>query len=235
MQKAADIGLLLLHALPLDGRMWRHQCKLWADKTYAPTLYGFGDTLTDWAEGCLARVPHARCVVVGCSVGGSCALEIMHHAPERVAAAILIGTKARHDPNPAQLDAHLQTLRDHGVAQAWARDWRPLFGPDDATGALEIATDIALAQSAAHLRNGLKAFHTRPSSEDTVRHSTVPIHIVTGAQDRLPGRAYAQHLANLSPNAKLHVFENCGHYVPLMKPAQLNALIQDTLHAVSQT
>ncbi len=107
MTPQSDIALLLLHALPLDGRMWEHQRGIKPELTYAPNLYPFGDSLGDWASGCLDLVKQQQIVVVGCSVGGSCALEILNRAPERIAATILIGTKARHDPDPALFFRHL--------------------------------------------------------------------------------------------------------------------------------
>jgi pimeloyl-ACP methyl ester carboxylesterase len=40
-----------------------------------------------------------RLIVVGCSVGGSCALELAVAAPDRIAALVLIGTKAERRPD----------------------------------------------------------------------------------------------------------------------------------------
>ena len=86
--------LLLLHALPLDGSMWAAQLKLLPGATYAPTLYGFGDCVQDWAAEGLKLPMGNKLIVVGCSVGGSCALEVAALAPDRVAGLIIIGTKA---------------------------------------------------------------------------------------------------------------------------------------------
>ena len=101
MRQSPTLGLLLLHALPLDGSMWAGQMDLLPESTYAPTLYGFGNTVEAWANEVLQLATNDRLIVVGCSVGGSCALEVAVTAPERVAALVLIGTKAKHDPDPA--------------------------------------------------------------------------------------------------------------------------------------
>ncbi|MBD9490459.1 alpha/beta fold hydrolase [Ensifer sp. ENS11] len=96
----SKLELLLLHGLPLDGTMWAKQMELLPGATYAPTLYSFGDRIESWAEKALALTTAQRLVVVGCSVGGSCALEVAALAPDRVPALVLIGTKAwrRLDP-----------------------------------------------------------------------------------------------------------------------------------------
>ena len=229
MKTAPDLALLFLNALPFDGRMWDQQIGILPDHSFAPNLYAFGDDIQDWAARCLALVPQRRLVVVGCSVGGSCALEVINLAPERVAAAVLIGTKARHDPNPKALTQACKTVEQHGVVGAWKRYWASHF--DTATDATirRKAKEIALAQTPNALTNGLKAFHTRPSRETTVSHSTMPMHIVTGDADTLPGPEYARRLAALSATALLHVFEGCGHYIPMMQPTRLNALIKDVI------
>ncbi|MEM7614589.1 MAG: alpha/beta hydrolase, partial [Pseudomonadota bacterium] len=182
----------------------------------------------------LDLVSQDRFVVVGCSVGGSCALEVLNLAPERVAAAILIGTKARCDPDPTSLSAACRTIEDQGVAAAWQRYWSPLFEGDEGGKIAQHAKEIALEQSATDLRNGLTAFYTRNSREDVVIASRIPIHVVTGDRDTLSGPNYARRLAGLSNKASFHVIENCGHYVPMMQPKALNRLIADVLRDVEQ-
>ena len=153
----------------------------------------------------------------------------MRLAPDRVAGTVLIGTKARHDPDPDALSESQNTVENHGVAGAWERYWKPLFEQNNDIELVQTAQEIALAQSDTALISGLNSFHTRESREDVVRDSTVPIQIVTGDQDELPGIDYSRRLASLSKNAQLHIFENCGHYVPMMQPIKLNRLIVETL------
>jgi pimeloyl-ACP methyl ester carboxylesterase len=96
------LELLLLHALPLDGSMWARQMDLLPGATHAPTLYPFGDNIESWAVEAL-ELAHGDClIVVGCSAGGSCALEAAIAAPNRVAALVLIGTKTAHRADPAE-------------------------------------------------------------------------------------------------------------------------------------
>jgi len=229
MKTPNDLGLLLLHALPFDRRMWKNQLQIMPEHTVAPNLYDFGGDIEQWAAKSLGLISQDRFVVVGCSVGGSCALEVTKLAPNRVAAAILIGTKARCDPDPISHSEACRAVLDQGVAGAWERYWKPLFKNDDTSGIALRAKEIALDQSAEHLINGLDAFYTRNNREHVVMESAIPIHVVTGDCDELPGLSYSRRLARLSNNARLHAIEDCGHYVPMMQSMALNNLIYDVV------
>jgi len=68
--------LVLLHPLPLDGSIWDNELRALGSPCVAPTLYDLGDTLEEWAGGVLDLCGSGPLVLVGNSVGGSCALEI---------------------------------------------------------------------------------------------------------------------------------------------------------------
>ncbi|WP_448475396.1 alpha/beta fold hydrolase [Martelella sp. FLE1502] len=57
------------------------------------TLYSFGDRIESWEEKALALTTAKPLIVVGCSVGGSCALEVAALAPDRVAALMFSGRR----------------------------------------------------------------------------------------------------------------------------------------------
>ena len=121
------LALLFLHALPLDGSMWVKQKELLPDSTYTPTLYPLGDSIEAWAAATLKLVKEDRLIVVGCSIRGSCALELAVAAPDRVAALVLIGTKAAHRPDPALHASLLCMLQEKGLEEAWKIVWASLF------------------------------------------------------------------------------------------------------------
>jgi pimeloyl-ACP methyl ester carboxylesterase len=230
----ANLGLLLLHALPLDGKMWSGQMSLLPQRTYAPNLYEYGNSVCAWADKSLAMTQTKKLVVVGCSVGGSCALEVAIKAPDRVAALVLIGTKARHDPNPDSYAESLKFLRNRGVENSWEEYWKPLFSGLTDKKAEAVAKDIALCQSLEHLINGLSAFHTRPSRETFVADCDIPIHVITGERDELPGLDYCRNLASSAKSSTLHVIEKSGHYVPMVQPNALNEILSDIIVAHSE-
>jgi pimeloyl-ACP methyl ester carboxylesterase len=77
-----------------------------------------GTTLEQWAQGVLALVRNEP-LVVGCSVGGSCALEVARAAPDQVRGIVLVGAKAGVRPDPAFRDKTIRLLTDHGIEAAW--------------------------------------------------------------------------------------------------------------------
>lgn len=164
------VNLVLLHALPLDGTMWTDDMHLEFDCVIAPTLYELGDSLEEWAGAVLDLAGSGPLVLFGSSVGGSCALEVAHLAPDRVAAVVLVGAKAAHHPDPSFRDEVIRVLTDGGMVKGWPRFWRPLFGSQADPAAADTARRIALQQDINDVIHGVRMFHSG-SRPDRVRPS----------------------------------------------------------------
>jgi pimeloyl-[acyl-carrier protein] methyl ester esterase len=229
----APLELLLLHALPLDGSMWAAQMGLLPGATHAPTLYPLGDGVEEWASALLRSMTGERLVIVGCSVGGSCALEIAAAAPERIAALVLVGTKAKHHPDPALHAGALAILERAGMEEAWRRLWAPLLSPVARQSAADTAKRIALCQSPGDVARGVSAFHIRASRERTMASFPRPIVIVCGADDPAPGPKVSALQAASTQAGCLRIIPACGHYAPLERPAALNAILRQVIAAVA--
>jgi pimeloyl-ACP methyl ester carboxylesterase len=223
------LELLFLHALPLDGMMWAGQKHLLPDSTYTPTLYPLGDSVEAWAAAALKRVKGDRLIVVGCSVGGSCALELAAVAPDRVAALVLIGTKAGHRPDPALHASALETLREKGLEEGWKVYWAPLFSRSTSNQVIGDAKRITLRQSPLDVARGVTAFHSRPNRDQFLSTFPRPVIVVTGADDSAPGLKVSTAQANSARHGRLHVVPECGHYVPLERPEYLNSILREVI------
>lgn len=228
-----SLELLLLHALPLDGSMWASQLDLLPGATYAPTLYGFGERVEDWAAGALRLPKGDRLIVVGCSVGGSCALEVAALAPERVAGLVLIGTKAARRLDPAFHATAVKTLREQGLEVAWREWWEPAFSTAASPTIIAKARHILMRQSLEDVVLGVEAFHTRQSRDEVLSTFLGPVHVVTGADDVLPGLATSSKQAEIAQNGCLHVVPGCGHYVPMERPEALNSIIRQLIDQIA--
>jgi pimeloyl-ACP methyl ester carboxylesterase len=231
MTGAQELELLLLHALPLDGSMWAEQEELLPGSTYTPTLYSLGDSVEEWAAAALKLVRGDRLIVVGCSIGGSCALELAVAAPDRVAAMVLIGTKAGHRPDPVLHAQALETLQQKGLEQAWDIFWAPLFSSSTNELVVSKAKSIALRQSVREVSRGVTAFHSRLPRDQFLSEFRRSVVIVTGVHDRAPGPKISAAQANSTQYARLHIVPECGHYVPMERPDYLNAILRSVIAA----
>jgi pimeloyl-ACP methyl ester carboxylesterase len=228
-----DLAILFLHALPLDGSMWDAFGDLLPDATYAPTLYGYGASLEEWAKGALEPVKQQKLILVGCSVGGSCAIEVAALVPERVAALVLIGTKAAHRHDPDLRDSALALLAQGDIALAWRRYWAPLFSRETAAPVVAAANTVALRQGRQALCNGILAFHSRLDRSDIVSRLAAPIMVMSGEEDTAPGPRYSAQLAGIARKGAFLPVPRCGHYVPLEQPAILLNVLQRVIADVA--
>lgn len=216
------MNLLLLHPLPLDGSIFSDDLMSLGDTCIAPTLYAQGDDLVTWARAALDVVGDGPVVIVGNSIGGSCAIEVARLAPKKVRALVLCGAKAGHRPEPALRDAALQLLDTQGLAAAWERYWLPLFGPSAPTDVVDRAWRAAERQGAASIAAGVRAFHGRPDRDAFIRTWPGRVVLVSGEHDIHPHRS--RLLADQLPNGEFWLVENSGHYLPLEAPSVLMAI-----------
>ncbi len=224
------LELLFLHALPLDGSMWDQLRELLpGTATYAPTLYHLGTNIEEWATEALKLTTGDRLIVVGCSVGGSCAVELAIAAPERVAALVIIGTKVGHSPDPDLHASALRCLQEQGMEEAWSQYWQPLFSESSDNSIVSHAKSIAIRQSAEDIARGVTAFHTRQARDQYLSRFRFPVIVITGAEDIAPGLEGSTRQAEAAPQGRLIVVPDCGHYVPLERPQYLNSVLQEVM------
>jgi pimeloyl-ACP methyl ester carboxylesterase len=223
--------LLLLHPLPLGGSIFPDEFHELCDDCHAPTLYEAGDNLIDWARLALDAVGDGPVVVVGNSIGGSCAIEVARLAPNKVKALVLCGSKPGHRAEPTLRDEALHVLAEDGLRAAWERYWRPLFGPKAPGDVMERGWRNASEQGAEAVASGVRAFHGRPDREAFLRSWRGPVRVVSGEHDIRPDTS--RGLAGRLPSGEFRLVDGAGHYLPLEAPDALTAITLETLAATS--
>jgi pimeloyl-ACP methyl ester carboxylesterase len=206
--------IVYLHAFPLDGAMWSEQQAEFGGM--APTLYPLGETMTTWANRVLAFAPTGRLVVVGCSMGASCALEMARVAGDRIAALVLVGGKAAVRHEPETRDHYIAQLRADGVGGMW---------PEIDTPVGERARALGARQSVEDLVTGVRAFHTRPDAAGVLRDFRGKVLIVRGEHDGVGPADRAEQMAASTRGGTSVVIPGAGHYVNLDRPEAFNALL----------
>ena len=213
--------ILLLHALPLDERMWEPQRAAFPDAV-TPRLYGRGSSMEGWARGILEEV-EGEVVAVGASMGGYCALEVVRQAPERVRGLVLVGARAEADsPERRERRARLLEIIEAGGAEGLWEEMRPkLFAPGD-TEAVAFARGLALEQRPDELVAAVEAIRDRRDSTDVVAGLGRPVLFVAGHEDPFVSPEEAP------PSAEVPSFET-GHLPSLERPDEFNSVAAEFL------
>jgi pimeloyl-ACP methyl ester carboxylesterase len=210
------MNVVLLHAFPLDERMWEPQLALLSGHdVHAPRFYELeGSSVDGWAAQVLERV-EGELVAVGASLGGYVALAMIRAAPERTRGLLLAGARATADPpeRRAVRDEMIRVVRAEGI-EGWNREFSPP-GPEDRT--------------IDELVRGIEALRDRRDATDVVSAYRGPVTIVVGDQDELLPVDEARQIAESAPDARLEIVEGAGHVVSADAPELFNQILSELL------
>lgn len=235
----AEPTVLLLHAFPLDSRMWAAQsAALEADgyQVEAPELppeplaVGFAA----WARSLLGFLD-GEIVPVGCSMGGYLAFELWRQASERIRALVLIGTRAPAD-SPEQREARDDTiglLGEAGKQAFWDASGPRLFAPDADPELVERARAMTLERPITELVATLETLRDRPDSRPTLAAIDVPVLVVVGEEDRVTPPAEAEAMVDGLANARFSRIAGAGHLSPLERPSEVTEALRGFLREVA--
>ena len=208
--------ILLLHALPLDERMWEPQRSVVPDAV-ALRLYGRGRSMDAWAES-IANELDGELVVVGASMGGYCALALARREPERVRALLLLGARPDADPEERRerRAATIDLIRREGPEALW-RDMLPKLFADQS-----VADERLLYRDPDGLVAAVEAIRDRADSTDVARAYGNRLRFVVG-----------EHESFVSPG-ELSEFDireipGAGHLANLERPAEFNEQLREFL------
>ena len=228
-------GLLLIHAFPVDGRMWEAQ-RL-GPHTVAPNLPGFGMapsagptmTMAAAAARCLEAVDAAgldRVVVCGLSMGGYVAFELWRQARERIAGLVLANTRSGADtPEAAEGRRDLAArLRAEGNVLALAPP--PLLAEGASEELQERVKGWIGDQSAEAIAAAALGMAERPDSTPDLAGIDVPTLVITADGDRLIPSDLTTPMADAIPGARLQVLEGVGHLTNVEAPDRFNELLR---------
>lgn len=232
------INVLFLPGLPCDARMWQHQLTALADLV-EPVVADLtvADSMADLAQAALARMPAGPFAMVGLSMGGYVAFEIMRQAAQRVRGLALLDTTARPDtPEGADNRRRLIQLADTNFPAVLQALLPKLVHPDrlkddTLTG---LITAMAESNGAAAFQRQQTAMLGRPDSRPTLSQIHCPTLLLCGRDDAITPVAVHEEMANAIPNARLHVVEHCGHFAPLEHPHDVNHELRTWLHNLAE-
>jgi 3-oxoadipate enol-lactonase len=229
--------LLLLHAFPLNARMFEGQLGL-ADRGWrvlAPQLRGFDGgisdppaiSMDDYAGDVIDLLDalHIKTAVIGgLSMGGYVAFALLRLAARYVQGLILADTRPQAD-TPAAVDARkalLQIVRDHGPSAVAEQMLPKLLGQTTQNTRPEIVDrvrSLVLASSADAIAGAIHALMTRPDSTPLLASIHVPTLVIVGAEDALTPRPLSEDMHRAIAGSELVVIQGAGHLTNLEEPA----------------
>jgi pimeloyl-ACP methyl ester carboxylesterase len=232
--------VVLLHAFPVDSRMWDGVRPALGSRLITPDLPGFGSappvpapSLDEAASAVLATLDElgvSRAVFGGCSMGGYVAMAVLRVAPSRVSGLMLINTKASADTDQARENRFAMADRVEAEGTAWLPDqmMTTLLGATTlgerpaVEGALR---SLIAGQPASAVAWAQRAMAARPSSVELMRESGLPALVVRGAEDTLIPAEEASVMTSVMPKSELVELAGVGHLAPLEAPAELAAAL----------
>jgi len=232
--------LVLVHAFPLNARMWEPQQSL-ADggwRVLAPQLRGFDGgandtpvaTMDDYAGDLVDLLDglHVKDAVLGgLSMGGYVTLALVRLAPRYVRGLVLADTRPQAD-TPEGLDGRRRMLKrlDDGGPAAVADDMLPnLLGATTRAGRPEVAArvrELALANPPEAIAGAIAAMMARPDSTALLATVHCPTLVVVGDEDTVTPPSVSEDLRARIAGAELAVIRGAGHLSNLEQPALFN-------------
>jgi pimeloyl-ACP methyl ester carboxylesterase len=213
---------VLVPGLLCSPRLYAEQLPaLWRFGPVSVASHQHDDSLAAIAGRILAAAP-PRFTLVGLSMGGYLAFEVMRQAGHRVTRLALLNTTARPDTAEAsqRRSGQIALARDGQfaeVADVLYRSWvRPARRGD-------LALRQVIRQMAdetgpeAFVRQQL-AIMNRPDSRAGLAAISCPTLVVAGAEDEVTVPEHAAEIADRVPRARLTVIPDCGHLSTLERP-----------------
>lgn len=186
------------------------------------------ETIADAARSVLDHAPKEPFVLVGLSLGGYVAFEIMRQAPERVAALALLDTSARPEsPEARAARTALMTLAETDLEAVFEQLMPRLSHPDRMN---QPAVRGVVHSMMSSLGKGIflrqqRMIMTRPDSRPSLADIRCPTLVICGREDLITPLPIAAEIAAGIQDSRLCIVENCGHLSPLDQPDEVARLL----------
>lgn len=235
--------IVLIPGLQSDGASWlslylrlvrRHPITIPMGHQHAPSIGEMGRKII---EQCPQRFH-----LVGWSMGGYIAFELLRRFPERLLSLTLIATTAEPESEASRLrrEEALALARNEGVRAYQTRNLENcIFDPASVDpGVLEAILQSSEALGLSALQIQTAAIIDRPDSRPDLAHCPCPVLIVAGRDDAVIPAEKSRDMHALLPGSTYVEIERCGHCPPLEQPDTLFGVLGDwfsrTEHAMAK-
>ena len=229
---SAPVPLLLLPGTVCDGRLFAPMLEELALPVTVVAEMSGAETTADLARKILEGAPE-RFSLLGFSLGGIVALEMIAQQPERVARLALLDTTARPDPkaNAAKRRAAVAEAEAHGMESYVRNLWASMVAPENLGNEDIKAVVMAMAEQsgAAVLAGQAEVAIHRADSRKRLGAIAVPTLILAGEAETTCPIAAHEEMATAIPGARFFTIPKAGHFAPLENPAAVARHVRDWL------
>jgi pimeloyl-ACP methyl ester carboxylesterase len=220
---------LLIPGLNSTPEVFRHLTpSLWQAGPVTVANHTEGESIAAIATSILRDAP-ARFALLGFSMGGYIAFEIIRQAPERVARLCLLDTTARPDTPEATAKRRdkIAIAQKGGFSKTLDSAYDDAVHPDhlgrvdlrslSKAMSLEVGPDTYVRHQ--------EAIIGRADSRPTLATIAVPTAVVVGDSDKITPPEGAREMADGVAGATLTIIERAGHLAVLEQPDAVNGAI----------
>lgn len=228
-------NILLLPGLLNDASVFTEQvAALSAMSTVEVGDLTVAETIPDLAASVLKLASARHFVLLGLSLGGYVAFEIMRQAPERVAGLVLMDTTAR--PDTPEASAKREALIELAATDldAVTEQLLPLLSHPDRVNlpaVRGVIQSMASGLGKEVFARQQRAIMGRPDSRPTLKSIACPTLVICGQDDQITPPELAKEIADGIKHAKLELIPECGHLATLDQPELVCGILLDWIKA----
>ena len=230
--------VVLVPGMGNNARLWASQVdELSDDYELIVADYVGAESIEEMADRVLAQVPEGSFSLVGFSLGGYIALDMVGRVGERIDRLAFISSSPYADSEQAiqqrefligkALENYDAVLEDMGNFVVF-RD-----GPH-AEHTREVLTIMGQELGVDEFCRQQRAAMTRPDCREQLGSIGCPVRVLCGENDPVTPVSGNRHLAENIPGASLQILENSGHLLPLERPVEVTGFLRDWLQLAAR-
>jgi len=187
-------------------------------------------SIESMADDVLSDAPE-RFALIGLSMGGIVALEILRQAPHRISHLALLNTTANADKIQDQRKDQICRVADGQLDLVMQEELKPQYlAPQNRTkDRLDMLADMGRKLGEDVFARQSIALMNRSEAHDLLPNISCPALVMTGRDDNVCTPEIHIELANKIPDASLSIIGECGHLSSMEQPDAVTGALASLL------